>query len=67
MYLTHPRLRDSEAQAIRKAMLAFAASSEGQAFMERGGYGGYASVDGQELRAFRPYALEVQGLLREAP
>lgn len=67
MYLTHPRLRDSEAQAIRKAMLAFAASSEGQAFMERGGYGGYASVDGQELRAFRPYALEVQSLLREAP
>ena len=67
MSLTHPRLRDSEAQAIRKAMLAFAASSEGQAFMERGGYGGYASVDGQELRAFRPYALEVQSLLREAP
>lgn len=67
MYLTHPRLRDSEAQAIRKAMLAFATSPEGRAFMKRGGYGGYAAVDGQELRAFRPYALEVQELLRGAP
>ncbi|HQS98897.1 MAG: ABC transporter substrate-binding protein [Hydrogenophilales bacterium 16-64-46] len=67
MYLTHPRLRDSEARAIRKAMLAFAASAEGQTFMKRGGYGGYAAVDGRELRAFRPYALEVQNLLQEAP
>ncbi len=65
--LTHPRLRDSEAAAIRRALLAFAASPEGQAFMERGGYGGYAPVDGQELRAFRPYALEVQARLRSAP
>jgi phosphonate transport system substrate-binding protein len=67
MMLTHPRLRDSEAQTIRKAMLAFAASPEGQTFMKHGGYGGYAAVDGQELRAFRPYALEVQELLRGAP
>lgn len=67
MVLTHPRLRDNEARAIRQALLAFAASPQGQAFMERGGYGGYAPVDGQELRAFRPYALEVQRLLRGAP
>ncbi len=67
MTLTHPRLRDSEAQAIRRALLAFAASTTGKTFMERGGYGGYAPVDGQELRAFRPYALEVQERLRSAP
>lgn len=67
MILTHPRLRDSDAQTIRQALIAFAASPEGRAFMERGGYGGYAPVDGQELRAFRPYALEVQELLRGAP
>lgn len=67
MYLTHPRLRDSESQAIRKALLIFEATPEGQAFMQRGGYGGFAQVDGSELRAFRPYALQVQDLLRDAP
>lgn len=64
MYLTHPRLRDAEAQAIRNALLRFAATPEGQAFMQRGGYGGFANVDGSELRAFRPYALQAQELLR---
>jgi phosphonate transport system substrate-binding protein len=67
MYLVHPRLRDSDAQAIRKALLAFAASADGQAFLQRGGYGGFAQVDGSELRAFRPYALQVQDMLRTAP
>jgi len=65
MYLTHPRLRDSEAQAIRNALLSFAATAEGKAFMQRGGYGGFADVDGSELRAFRPYALQAQELLRD--
>ena len=64
MYLTHPRLRDTEAQAIRNALLRFAATPDGQAFMQRGGYGGFADVDGSELRAFRPYALQAQELLR---
>ena len=64
MYLTHPRLRDAEAQAIRNALLRFAATPEGQTFMQRGGYGGFADVDGSELRAFRPYALQAQELLR---
>ena len=57
MYLTHPRLRDREATAIRQALLDFAATPEGAAFMQHGGYGGFAAVDGSELRAFRPYAL----------
>jgi len=67
MYLTHPRLRDAEAQAIRKALQQFAATAEGKAFMQRGGYGGFSPVDGSELRAFRPYALQVQEMLRAAP
>ena len=66
MYLTHPRLRDAEAQAVRQALLGFAATPEGQAFMQRGGYGGFADVDGRELRAFRPYALQAQEKLRNA-
>jgi phosphonate transport system substrate-binding protein len=32
--------------------------------MKKGGYGGFAPVDGSELRAFRPYALQVQDMLR---
>jgi len=66
MYLTHPRLRDSEAQAVRQALLRFAATPAGQTFMQRGGYGGFADVDGHELRAFRPYALQAQEMLRTA-
>ena len=65
MYLTHPRLSDAEVQAIRRALLDFAASPEGQAFMQHGGYGGFTQVDGSELRAFRPYALQAQEMLRD--
>ena len=67
MYLVHPRVRDIEAQTIRKALLDYAATPAGQAFMQHGGYGGFAQVDGNELRAFRPYALQVQDMLRKAP
>ena len=64
MYLTHPRLRDQEADAIRRALLDFAATPEGRAFMARGGYGGFVAVDGNELRAFRPYALQAEEIMR---
>ncbi len=64
MYLAHPRLRDAEAQAVQAALLDFAATPEGQAFMRRGGYGGFAPVDGSELNAFRPFALQAQERLR---
>ena len=66
MYLTHPRLRDAEVQAVRKSLLEFAATPEGQAFMQRGGYGAFTRVDGSELQAFRPYALQVQAMLRKS-
>jgi len=64
MYLTHPRLRDADAQALHDALLDFAATPDGQAFMRRGGYGGFADVDGSELHAFRRYALQAQQMLR---
>lgn len=67
MYLTHPRLDDAEVQAIRKALLAFANTAEGRAFMQRGAYGGFTKVDGKELRAFRPYALQAQDMLQSTP
>jgi phosphonate transport system substrate-binding protein len=65
-YLSHPRLRDAEAQAVRAALFDFAATPEGQALMLRGGYGGFADLDGRELSAFRPYALQAQEMLRAA-
>lgn len=64
MYLTHPRLRDAETQSARRALLRFAATPAGQTFMQRGGYGGFANVDGSELHAFRPYALQAQQILQ---
>lgn len=67
MYLTHPRIGDHEAQAVRQALLDFAASPEGRAFIQRGHYGGLVNVDGHELHAFRPYALQAQEILRVLP
>ena len=64
MYLIHPRLRDAEAQALRKGMMRFAATPKGQAFIKRGGYGGFVDATGRELESFRPYALQAQTLLR---
>jgi phosphonate transport system substrate-binding protein len=67
MYLTHPRLRDREAMELRAALLDFAATPEGQAFMQHGRYGGFVAVDGNELRAFRPYALQAEEMMRAKP
>lgn len=66
MFLAHPRLRDAEAQAIRTGLLRFAATPKGQAFIQRGGYGGFVEASGRELESFRPYALQAQTLLRAA-
>jgi phosphonate transport system substrate-binding protein len=66
MFLTHPRLRDAEAAAIRTALLRFAATADGKTLLRRGNFGGFADVDGKELQAFRPYALQAQAMLRDA-
>jgi phosphonate transport system substrate-binding protein len=66
MYLTHPRLRDAEAQAIHQGLLRFAATPKGQAFIQRGGYGALVETTGRELESFRPYALQAQIMLRAA-
>jgi phosphonate transport system substrate-binding protein len=67
MYLTHPRLRDAEASTTRNALLRFAASPAGKAFMQQGGYGGFVEVDSREIQSFRPYALQAQEILRGTP
>lgn len=67
MLLSHPRLSDADAQAVRQALHAFEHSTEGREFMKRGGYGGFTPVSGDELQAFHAYALEVRELLRSIP
>lgn len=64
MYLTHPRLGDHDVKRVRQALLDFAVSPEGRAFMQRGQYGGVIDTDGNELHAFRPYAQQAQEILR---
>lgn len=64
-YLAHPRVRDREAEALRAALLAFAGSPEGRAFLAQGGYGEMVTAEDSELSQFHQHALRVQGLLRE--
>lgn len=61
VYLVHPRLPDTESQAIRTALLAFSSSPEGHALTPHGGMG---PVDHDELLAIRPYAVQAQEMLR---
>lgn len=65
-YLTHPRIREADVQAIRKGLLAFAATTEGQSLLKKGGFGGFSALDDNELNAFRPYALQTQKMLQGA-
>jgi phosphonate transport system substrate-binding protein len=64
MFLTHPRLSDAESLAIRQALQDFAVSPGGRTFMEHGGFGGLAEVDGRELREFRSYAEQALRAVR---
>jgi len=65
-YLVHPRIREAEVLAIRKSLLAFAATPAGRAFLKKGGFGGFSALSGDELNAFRPYALQTRVMLRDA-
>ena len=64
-YLTHPRLSEAEALTIRETLLRFAATPEGQAFLKKGGFGGFSPLNSNELNAFRPYALQTQKMLQD--
>lgn len=64
MYLTHPRLRARDTEAIRRGILAFAATAEGARFLRRGGYGSFVPADDGELPALQAYALRAREMLR---
>lgn len=63
-YLTHPRVNDAEALIIRNTLLRFAATPEGRVFLKKGGFGGFAPLNSNELNAFRPYALQTLKMLQ---
>jgi len=65
-YLTHPRVSEAEALIIRNTLLRFAATPEGQVFLKKGGFGGFAPLNSDELNAFRPYALQTQKMLQDS-
>jgi phosphonate transport system substrate-binding protein len=65
-YLTHPRVRAADVQTLRDGLLAFMDTPAGQAFLKKGSFGGFSSLDGNELDAFRPYALQTQKMLQDA-
>lgn len=64
MYLTHPRLPARDVEAVRRGILAFAATAEGARFLRRGGYGSFVPADDSELPALQPYALQAREMLR---
>lgn len=64
-YLTHPRLREAEVKTIRKTLLSYAATPEGQTFLKKGGFGGFSPLNSNELNAFRPFALHTQKMLQD--
>jgi phosphonate transport system substrate-binding protein len=59
MVLVHPRVAPGEAVAIRRALAEWAETPDGRTFMARGGFGGFAPIAGDDVRAFRPYAAEL--------
>lgn len=65
MYLTHPRLPVAEVQAIRKALLDFSASPDEQARKHHSANGSIEPIDDATFLAIRPYALQVQEMLRQ--
>lgn len=65
-YLTHPRVSEAEALIIRNTLLRFATTPEGRIFLKKGGFGGFAPLNSNELNAFRPYALQTQKMLQDS-
>lgn len=65
-YLTHPRVSEAEALIIRNTLLRFATTPEGRIFLKKGGFGGFAPINSNEMNAFRPYALQTQKMLQDS-
>lgn len=65
VYLTHPRLDQQESHAIRTALLTFAGSAQGKAFLERGSHGSMNPISPDDLLAMQPYAQQALERLKQ--
>jgi phosphonate transport system substrate-binding protein len=66
MYLAHPRLGAAETERIRTALLHFAESPEGRAFLQANGFEGIRPVDDADLKRMDPYVKELRQMLGQA-
>jgi len=66
MYLAHSRLGAAETGKIKAALLRFAESPEGRAFLENNGFEGLRPVDDADLKRMDPYVKELKHMLGQA-
>lgn len=62
--LANPNLAPARIEAIRKALLDFAASPEGRLFFENNGFGGLKPASEADLKKMEPYARDAHNLLK---
>lgn len=62
--LANPNLAPARIEAIRKALLDFAASAEGRQFFENNGFGGLKPASEADLKKMEPYARDAHNLLK---
>lgn len=65
--LANPRLPPARIEAIRKALLEFAATEEGRHFFESNGFGGLKTASEADLKKMESYARDVQSQLKALP
>lgn len=66
MYLAHSRLGAAETERIRAALLHFAESPEGRAFLQANGFEGIRPVNEADLKRMDPYVTELKSMLGQA-
>lgn len=62
--LANPNLSPARIEAIRKALLDFAATAEGRQFFETNGFGGLKPASESDLKKMEPYARDAHNLLK---
>lgn len=65
--LANPGLSAARVEALRKALLDFAAAQEGKRFFETHGFGGLKPATDADLRKMEAYAKDVRTLLKRHP
>lgn len=65
--LANPNLPPARIEAIRKALLDFAATAEGRQFFENNGFGGLKPASESDLKKMESYARDAHNLLKALP